>query len=455
VSVVRRDAYRRWAVVGTGIAVLCALPSVVAALPVSAAPIAPTALEARILASADHPYQGYVVSDGALDIPQLPQLGAVSSLLSGETTIRTWFASPSQWRTDVDSLTGEQDMYQTSYGTVSWNFETGHITQIIGNPSVRLPRPDDVVPPRLALRLLHTAGPDDRISTLSPLDIAGISAVGLEITPSSADSTIGKVDIWADPATGVPLQVSVFARGASRAAINTRFLDVELTAPAASDVTFTPSADLPVSTATSSDVTALLDNRAFIPLPASLDGLSQSAKLAGYGASVSGYGSGFNTFAVLYLGDQLGDSAMTAATNGGAATVTFGNGGVGAQGTGRLIRTPLLSVLVVRGGRFDQVFLLAGFTSSDVLVKAAGDLLTYERDTSPLYFLCRRGAGGAPPAPSQPPGQIQAAPGQGLTLLLPGSGQQAGTVLSSGPSATPSTTPAPGRPFAIRRCPAT
>lgn len=408
-SVVRRDAYRRWIAVGTGIAALCALPSVLGALPVSAAAVAPATLEARILAAADHPYQGLVSTDGELDVPQLPQLGAVSSLLSGVTTMRTWFAGPGRWRTDVVGLTGEQDMYQTSSGTVSWDFETGHITEVAGDPTVRLPRPMDLVPAQLGLRLLHTAGPADRVSALPGLKIAGISAAGLEIRPSSADSTIGKVDIWADPATGVPLQVAVYARGAARAAISTRFLDVKLTTPSASDVTFNPAPGLPVSVATSSDVTTLLDRRAFIPLPKSLDGLPAAQSLAGYGAAVSGYGSGFTTFALLYLGDRLGDSAMSAATSGGAAPVTFGNDGVGAPGTGRLIQTPLLSVLLVRSSRFDQVFLLAGFTSPDVLVKAAGDLLTYERD--PFPEAC----------------------GDLGTLVTPGSG--------------------PGAQFFIRRCP--
>ncbi|HLK42817.1 MAG TPA: hypothetical protein VKV34_05720, partial [Thermoleophilia bacterium] len=115
-------------------------------------------------------------------------------------------------------------------------------------------------------------------------------------------------------------------------------------------------------------------------------------------------GSGFATFAVLYLGDRLGDSAMSAATSSGAASVTFGNGGVGAPGTGRLIQTPLLSVVIARGQRFDQVFLLAGFTTPNVLVQAAGDLLTYERDAF-RDLLCL--------APAQTAGSSQAAPAPG------------------------------------------
>jgi hypothetical protein len=401
---VRRDTFRRWIAVGAGIAALCALPGVIGALPVSAAPVAPTALKARILAAADHPYQGLVSSAGALDVPALPQLGAVSSLLGGVTTIRTWFAGPDRWRTDVVSLTGEQDMYQTPLGTQSWDFEAGRITQVVGKQSIRLPRPQDVVPAQLGLRLLRAAGPADRLSALAPVNVAGISAPGLQIRPSSADSTIGQIDIWADPATGVPLEVSVYARAAARAALTTRFLDVRLTRPATSDVTFTPAPGLPFATATTSDITSLLDDRALIPLPTSLAGSAVSASLTGYGAAVSGYGSGFATFALLYLGDRLGDSAVSAATDAGAAPVTFGKDGIGAPGTGRLIQTPLLSVVLARGARFDQVFLLAGFTTPAALVRAAGDLLTYERDAF-RYLSCQ-----APPqlangsAPSPPPG---------------------------------------------------
>jgi hypothetical protein len=60
--------------------------------------------------------------------------------------------------------------------------------------------------------------------------------------------------------------------------------------------------------------------------------------------------------------------------------------------------------VIARGQRFDQVFLLAGFTSPDVLVRAAGDLLTYERDAfrDLLCLAPLQPAGGA--APSPPPG---------------------------------------------------
>lgn len=393
-SVVRRDAYRRWAAVGAAIAVLCALPSVVSALPVHASGVAPDALRSRMLASAGHPYQGYVETGGRLDLPQLPQLGAVSSLLSGTTRIRTWFAAPDEWRTDVLTDTGEQDVYQTGEGTLSWNFETGQVTQVLGDPAVRLPRADDLTPPKLGLRLLHTAAAADGLAALPARDIAGIAAPGLEIRPLSPDTTIGRVDLWADPATGVPLQVEVYGRSASSPVLSSRFLDFSAARPADSTAMFDIPDGTPVATVNSSDINSLLDTRARFPLPAELAGQPAKPVLDGYGADVSGYGSGFATFAVLFLGDRIGDSALSAATQAGAAPVTFPNG------TGRLIRTPLLSVLLVRSDRFDRVFLLVGLTGPDLLTRAGTDLLG---DVDTRFGRCRAPAQCRPaplPAPA-------------------------------------------------------
>jgi hypothetical protein len=72
---------------------------------------------------------------------------------------------------------------------------------------------------------------------------------------------------------------------------------------------------------------------------------------------------------VLFLGDRLGDDAFDAATRAGAATIVL------PAGEGRLIRAPLLSVLLVRTEQFDRTYLLVGFTSGNLLVRAGSDLL--------------------------------------------------------------------------------
>jgi len=56
--------------VAAGTALLCALPAVIAVLPVSASPISAAALRARILASARVPYEGYAESTVDLGLPE-------------------------------------------------------------------------------------------------------------------------------------------------------------------------------------------------------------------------------------------------------------------------------------------------------------------------------------------------------------------------------------------------
>jgi hypothetical protein len=178
--------------------------------------------------------------------------------------------------------------------------------------------------------------------------------------------------------------------------ITSRFLDFSTARPADSAAQFNIPDGVAVATANSSDINSLLDPQARFPLPAELAGQAAKPVLGGYSADVSGYGAGFATFAVLFLGDRIGDSALSAATQAGAAPVTFRNG------TGRLIRTPLLSVLLVRSDRFDRIFLLVGLTGPDLLTKAATDLLT---DVDTQFDQCRALFQGR--APGQiPPSQL-------------------------------------------------
>ena len=97
---------------------------------------------------------------------------------------------------------------------------------MLGRYPVRLPRPADLVPPSLALRLLREAGPRARVTGLAPRRVAGIAAAGLRVIPGDPASTVARIDIWADPASGLPLQVEVFGRGSGQPALETQFLQV-------------------------------------------------------------------------------------------------------------------------------------------------------------------------------------------------------------------------------------
>src|SRR6185312_15818580 len=97
-TVVRRQATSRWLAVAVVVAVLCAVPGIVAAWPVPATRVDPGVLRARIRASANQPYQGYALSSAALGLPALPRLSDVTSLFDGSTQLRAWYSSATRWR---------------------------------------------------------------------------------------------------------------------------------------------------------------------------------------------------------------------------------------------------------------------------------------------------------------------------------------------------------------------
>ena len=169
-----------------GTALLCALPAVIAALPVPASSISAPALRARILASAGVPYQGYAESTVNLGLPELPDLHNVSLLLDGTTDQYVWYDSPAYWRADDVTGTGESDTYADGGVTYLWNYGTNLLTQVTGAEPVRLPRAPDLLPPALARRLLDTAGRADRITRLPDRRIAGVDAAGLRLVPAGA-----------------------------------------------------------------------------------------------------------------------------------------------------------------------------------------------------------------------------------------------------------------------------
>jgi hypothetical protein len=368
VSVVRGQTARRWALVGAGTAILCLLPALAAALPVPASPLSAAQLRARILASAAVPYQGYAESDVNLDLPALPDLGDVTSLLDGTTDQYAWYRSPGQWRADVLTTAGEDDTYVTSSGTFVWNYSSNLMTQVVGSQPVRLPRAADLLPPALATRLLGFAGRSDRISRLPSRRIAGIDAAGLSLVPASRATTIGAVDIWADPVSGLPVQVSLYGRRAGAPLLVSRFLDVSLRMPSVADVTPDPAPGIGFTTTGLADVSGVL--RGFgPPLPGKLAGFGRVASPAGL-ANIAAYGDGFARFVVLPLPVNVGTDAMNTATEAGASIQIQGGAAV-------LVTTPLLTVLLVSapGG---PVYLLTGAVTARLLYAAATQLLAAE-----------------------------------------------------------------------------
>ena len=115
-----------------GAAVLCCLPVLASALPVSVPPLTARQLESRILGSQRLAFAGYAESDATFGLPPLPAFSSVTPLLDGVTRMRVWQAAPDRWRVDTLSDTGENDTYQVGGNAFVWDSGEQLLTAIYG-----------------------------------------------------------------------------------------------------------------------------------------------------------------------------------------------------------------------------------------------------------------------------------------------------------------------------------
>jgi hypothetical protein len=347
------------------VAVLCALPLLASALPVDVPRLTAAQLRARILGSATMSYSGYAESNATFGLPPVAGLTGVTSLLDGVTKMRVWQAGPQWWRVDVLADAGERDTYQLGATGYIWNSGAQLLTQVLparpGTTTLRLPRAADLVPTSLAQLVLARVGTSAaRFSTLPPLRVAGQSAVGLGVTPTDPASTIGAVDIWAEPSTGLPLMVEVYGRGARTPALQSQFFQVGAWKPAGT--VLTPPPRVPGSgftTASPSNLNGALTNLSFELLPNSLAGRKRVSSQV---TNVGLYGSGLTLFTVLAV--RGGNFARDAQSDGGTP-YTF------PHGTGYLLSASLANAVIAQPNGSDDTFLIAGTVSSKVLLQAA------------------------------------------------------------------------------------
>jgi hypothetical protein len=336
------------------------VPPLVASLP-ARAPLVPAAeLLARVRASALHPYQGYAETRAGLGLPDLQGAGDLPSLLSTTTRMRTWHHALGRWRTDVLTAVGERDQYVDADGTVSWDAGRHRVTDVDGAQPVRLARPQDLLPPELGRRLAAEASPDE-VSSLPARRVAGRDVPGLRVNPKAPDTTVGRVDLWADAGSGVPLEVVVTARGQASPAIVSRFLDVSLSDPSPSVVAFRPGPGARLARDRFADVAAAVDGFSPLVLPDHADGLARRGAHVGPALT---YGRGFAVVAVLALPGRFFSSGPLFLPS--ASTVT------GGWGQAKLVETPLLNGMVFTAGGVGYV--LAGTVTTSRLEEVAASV---------------------------------------------------------------------------------
>ena len=333
-------------------------------LPARADDVDPAALRNRILA-AQPAYVGLVESSGRLGLPEIPRLESVTGLLTGRTRIRAFVAAADRWRVDELTPVGERDTYRLGDTEYVWDFGANQLTRVVAAGTLQLPRPADLLPPTLARRLLRlTAG--DPVTPLPARRVASRSAAGLRVSPSDPETTIGRVDVWADPASALPLRVELSARPAAAPLLTSELTEVDDRAPDPATLVPTVPPGAGAITAAADDVSSALRVLGAPPAP---DRLADRDRIAALGSGLPGvglYGTGVAAFALIPVSRDVAEQAIA-----GAAAA----GGVAAQvPTGRavLISTPLVTVGVRTRGRGGS--LLIGTVVPDVLARALAQL---------------------------------------------------------------------------------
>ena len=271
------------------------------------------------------------------------------TLLTGAYDVKVWLGGPKEERLAlITSPDSEVDLVRNADQAWLWDSTTQRVDHFIGpatSPSVSSPSSGSgavVTPQQVATNILNNLSATTSVAEGEPLYVAGEPAYQLVLTPKEA-TTVSDISIAvgsSGPLLGVPLQVTVNAKGANTPALQFGFTgSLNLGAPAPSEFTFVAP---PGSKVVTHDV-----------------GSAPSQSLGWLPTSVGTSGAGWAT--VLH-----GQSSKLAGTTGQALLGPVATQVNVARQQARLFTSYLLNVLVMPDGQF-----YAGFVAPSVLEAAA------------------------------------------------------------------------------------
>lgn len=371
----------RWAIpagalVITGAVIGGSLISVAQASP-GLAPRTPAQLLAQVADSATPPLTGTVVETTSLGLPSLPGTAnptSIASLLTGSHTVRVWYSSPRHFRLAVPEPLSETDVIADGSTAWLWDSTANTVTEYSlpahqAAPQTQ-PATAPLTPQQAAQQVLAAVGKTTTVSVDSNVTVAGQPAYELVLAPKDSRSLVGQVQIAIDGKNGVPLRLQVYARGTSSPAFQVGYTSIQFVTPAPADLTFSPPPGAKVShvnlgeqsgsSRPPGDVSAIGSGwLTVLDLPSA--GLTAPS---GSGPASGGAGSGDS---------PSGDSAAVLNALLSSATPVSG-----AWGSGRLLQTSLVSVLITSDGRT-----FVGAVQPSVLYAAAGQAATGSPTTAP------------------------------------------------------------------------
>jgi hypothetical protein len=343
------------AVVGGSVLV----PSVASATP-DLAPTTAAGLLTDVASAHPRAFSGTVSQTSDLGLPQIPTSGgsgdpaSLTALLAGTTTAKVWSDGAQRSRIAVVGKLAETDVVRNGSDVWTWRSGSGTVAHSVlpsGHESAGTAATPQLTPAQAAEKALAAVDPTTKVALGGTATVAGRAARLLVLEPRDAASLVGRVVLAVDAETSTPLQVQVFARGATDPALSTGFTSVSFTAPSASEV----APALPKGS-TVRDVAPRSGHRG-APATAPTAPAATSARPVVLG-------SGWTSVAVLPAGAARAGGASGAQL---AKVLEQASQPVsGAFGTGRLLTSSLVSVLVLDDGR-----VLAGAVAGDVLEQAA------------------------------------------------------------------------------------
>ncbi len=336
-----RTPAMRWAVplgavvaVGAGVAFTSGSADAAAQLPEKTA----AQLLVDLAKAPERPLSGTVVETAKLGLPELPNVGggstSLQSLVTGSHTARVWYGTDRKARVSIVGDLAQTDVVRNGDDVWLWSSTTREARHYVVKEGEREPQatPPAVAtdPATAAKQALAAVDPTTEVTVDGTGYVADRPVYELSLTPRDARSLVGSVRLAVDGETSVPLRVRVYARGAQEPAFETGFTDVQFEQPSASVFSFTPP---PGAKVVEGRTPATGDKRQDASEKGAATGDDQPNIV----------GKGWTSVAVV-RGVDLGAASQDATANAllrGTTTVT------GPFGTGRLLKTALVSVLVV------------------------------------------------------------------------------------------------------------
>ncbi|MFI6290371.1 outer membrane lipoprotein carrier protein LolA [Nonomuraea sp. NPDC050790] len=364
----------RW---GVPIAAAAVIGAAIGAGPVIAAvsgdPVLPERTAAQLLADAAAAVKkaggppamsGTVQQTASLGLPALPGQGGAASplaLLSGSHEVKVWYGSQDRLRIALPGQMSETNLIVNGDQTWYWDSGTNTATKVKlpakteQDQKLPTPGPTDLTPQQVAETFLDRVNEDTGVSVTNTSEVAGRPVYQLVLTPKAQSSLVKEVRLALDGENYMPLQVQVFAKESAEPAFQVGFTQVTFSPPAEENFVFTPPAGAKVEEA---ELGKLRE-------PAAADHSKEAGKAA---EQVKVVGDGWTSVAVLPF-EQKGQQGRQDSPEAQAAKVILDQATPvsGTWGSGKLIRTKLVTALLTDDGR-----LLAGAVTPDELVKVAG-----------------------------------------------------------------------------------